>query len=299
MRAQVSLTPNESKKLIAKALASMDEIKTALKDGMVVMHPSSSTLFLAEEILGKTPDTEVWMCGAITPRAACGDDAVKVWMMTHPEASGKGSPEAFPFCWVIEKGKLSQGETLGSLLARMGAKDVYIKGVNAIDPQGKVGVLIGNAVEGGTIGRVIAARKKNGFTIIYPVGLEKLIPISIEEASEAAKDRLNLSYSMGGRCSLLPCEGQVVTEPKAIGILSGATATPVAAGGVDGAEGAMTLVISGEDNQVKKAVEYVEEVKGAKVSRRFRQTDCRKCNDRHCSLYGGNKHWLKNPGKDG
>jgi hypothetical protein len=294
MRAQVSLTPNESKKLIAKALASMGEIKIALEDGIVVMHPSSSTLFLAEEVLGKTPETEVWMAGAVTPRAACGDDAIKVWMMTHPEARGKNSPEAFPFSWVIEKGKLSQGEALGSLFMRMGPKDVYVKGVNAIDPQGKVGVLIGNDIEGGTIGRVLAAQRKNGFTIIYPVGMEKLIPISIEEAVTAAKDRLNLSYSMGGRCSLLQCEGKVVTELKAIEILTGANAIPIGAGGVDGAEGAITLVISGEDHQVKKAINYIEHVKGAKISRQFRQTDCTKCNDEHCALKGGNKHWLKN-----
>jgi hypothetical protein len=294
MRAQVSLLPTESKKLIAKAVANMDEVKIALKEGIVVMHPSSSTLFLVEEILGKVPETEVWMCGAITPRAACGDDAVKVWMTTHPEARGKGSPEAFPFSWVIEKCKLSQEETLASLFTRMGPKDVYVKGVNAIDPQGKVGVLIGNQIEGGTIGRVIAAQKEKNFTIIYPVGLEKLIPISIQEAAVAAKDRLNLSYSMGGRCSLLLCEGKVVTELQAIKLLTGATAIPIAAGGVDGAEGAITLVVSGEDNHVKKAIAYIEEVKGAKISRQFRQTDCTKCNDEHCSLRGGNKHWLKN-----
>ena len=110
MRAQVSLIPSESKKLIAKALAEMAEVKRVVASGVVVMHPSSSTLFLVEELLGRTPETEVWMCGAITPRAACGDDAVKVWMTTHPEARGKGGPEAFPFSWVFEKGKLTQGE---------------------------------------------------------------------------------------------------------------------------------------------------------------------------------------------
>jgi hypothetical protein len=294
MRAQVTLLPTESKKLIAKALANMDEVKIALKEGIVVMHPSSSTLFLAEEILGKTPETEVWMCGAITPRAACGDDAVKVWMTTHPEARGKGGPESFPFSWVIEKGKLTQGETLASLFARMGPRDVYVKGVNAIDPQGKAGVLIGNEVEGGTIGKVLAAQKQKGFTIIYPAGLEKLIPVSIQEAAAAAKDRLNLAYTMGSRCSLLMCEGNVVTELKAIELLTGAKAIPISAGGVDGAEGAITLVVSGEDNQVKKAITWVEDVKGAKISRKFRQTDCTKCKDEHCSLHGGNKHWLKN-----
>jgi hypothetical protein len=293
MRAQVTLLPTESKKLIAKALANMDEMKIALKEGIVVMHPSSSTLFLAEEILGKIPETEVWMCGAITPRAACGDDAVKVWMTTHPEARGKGGPESFPFSWVIEKGILSQGETLADLFARMGPKDIYVKGVNAIDPQGKVGVLIGNEVEGGTIGKVIAAQKQKKFTIIYPVGLEKLIPVSMQEAVAAARDRLNLSYAMGSRCSLLVCEGKAITELKAISLLTGATAIPIAAGGVDGAEGAVTLVVSGEDNQVKQAIAYIEEVKGAKITRKFHQTDCTRCKDDHCSLRGGTKPWLK------
>jgi hypothetical protein len=293
MRAQVSLLPSESKKLIAKALVNMSEVKTALKEGIVTLHPSSSTLFLVEEILGKPPDTEVWMCGAITPRAACGDNAVKVWMTKHPEAKGSGGPEAFPFTWVIEKGKLSQGETLGSLLARMGPKDVYVKGVNALDPRGKVGVLIGNLTEGGTIGRVITASKKKGFTLIFPVGLEKLIPISIGEAAKVARERLSLDYSMGGRCSLLPCQGKVITELKAIEILAGATAIPISAGGVDGAEGAITLVITGNIDQVKKAIAYVEDIKGAKVSRKFSQTDCTTCHDEHCALQGGNKPWLK------
>ena len=54
MRAQVSLLPNESKKLIAKALVNMSEVKTTLKEGILVMHPSSSTLFLAD-IKGEQP----------------------------------------------------------------------------------------------------------------------------------------------------------------------------------------------------------------------------------------------------
>ena len=84
----------------------------------------------------------------------------------------------------------------------------------------------------------------------------------------------------------------MVTELKAIKFLTGATAVPVAAGGVDGAEGAVTLVISGEDVQVRKAIACIEGVKGAKIARRFRQTDCTLCDDKHCSLRGGTKPWL-------
>jgi hypothetical protein len=107
-------------------MVNMYEVKAALKEG--IEHPSSGALFLAEEILGKTPETEVWMCGAITPRAACGNDAAKVWMTTHHEARGKGAPEAFPFSWVIEKGNLSQRDILSGLFTRMGPKVIYIKG---------------------------------------------------------------------------------------------------------------------------------------------------------------------------
>ena len=62
MRAQVSLTPAESKKLIAKAVVNMDVVKRALAEGIVVMHPSSSTFFIAEELTGKRPKTPVWVC---------------------------------------------------------------------------------------------------------------------------------------------------------------------------------------------------------------------------------------------
>ena len=77
MRAQVSLIPNESKKLIAKALADLSEVKTALKDGIVAMHPSSSTLFLAEEILGKTPETGVSRPVVALPLPVSAEDAMR------------------------------------------------------------------------------------------------------------------------------------------------------------------------------------------------------------------------------
>jgi hypothetical protein len=86
--------------------------------------------------------------------------------------------------------------------------------------------------------------------------LGKLISVSIEEAVEAAKYRLTLSYSMGARCSLLQCEGQVVPELRAIEILTGATAIRIGAGGIDGAEGAITLVSSRADNQVENYCLY-------------------------------------------
>jgi len=50
MLAQISLIPAESKKLIAKAVARMEPVQRAIREGIVVLHPSSSTYFVVQEI---------------------------------------------------------------------------------------------------------------------------------------------------------------------------------------------------------------------------------------------------------
>ena len=71
MLAQVILTPTESKKLIAMAIAKLDVVRQAAQEGMVVMHPSSSTYFIFEELTGTKPKTNYWVCGVVTPRGTC------------------------------------------------------------------------------------------------------------------------------------------------------------------------------------------------------------------------------------
>lgn len=288
MRAQVILTPTESKKLIGKSVARMDVVRKAAQDGMVVMHPSSSTWFVVEELTGNRPTTNIWVCGAITPKGACGDLGVHFGAQSLNNIKGPGG---FPFSWVIRGGKLGVGETLDDLTAQMGPDDVYIKGVNAVDPQGNVGIMIGNPVEGGTIGRVMSARKKKPFHLIFPVGLEKLIPLPVEQVAKEAT-RVGCDYAMGAAVSLLPCtDGRSITEVDAIKILSGAEAVPIGAGGLSGAEGAITLVIKGDEEKVRKAIDFVEQSKGAKIPQ-VRQFNCHDCPNKMCSFPQGNKHWV-------
>ncbi|MBI2856850.1 MAG: hypothetical protein HYX95_00900, partial [Chloroflexi bacterium] len=194
--------------------------------------------------------------------------------------------------WVFIKGKLQDRVPLGKLLDMMGPGDIYIKGVNAVDPNNNVGVLTGDQVEeGGTFGSVVAKGRSQGFTIIFPVGLEKLIPVPIREAAREAGFKNALDYSMGMPCTLVPCPGIVVTEPRAIELLTGATATPISAGGLIGAEGALTMVIKGDDDQVTRAIAYVEGVKGTQLPRAALMRDCVVCEKQGCSLRGGGKHW--------
>lgn len=293
MLAQVSLTPSESKKLIAKAIAEMDEIKNAVENGILVLHPSSSTFFIVEEITGSKPDTNAWVCGVVAPRGTCGE--VGVWLANQTFSKAVTTdPGAFPHSWVIRKKSLTTGIDLATLLAQMTSNDVYIKGVNAIDPHGNVGILVANLVEGGTIGRVLSAQRKTGFHVLWPVGMEKLIPSSINDAANEVK-KSAIDYAMGMPVGLFPCKnGRKIDETDAIRMLSSAIAIPIAAGGLGGAEGAVTLIIKGDEDSVKKAVRFVEMSKGAQLPQ-IRLSSCSGCvaNGLICKSNMGEKHWVK------
>jgi hypothetical protein len=293
MWAQAILTPAESKCLIAKAVARMDIVKHALSKGTVVIHPSSSTFFLVKEITGNEPDTDHWVLGVVLPKGLCRAASregkkFKLGARLDHIKDMREMAVMFPFKWVIKDKTLHSGIPLGEILEGLGPDDVYVKGCNALDIYGNTGVLYGHA-GGGTIGRVLAAQKQKGFKVILPVGLEKLIPVSIKDAAMAAR-RKDFEYGMGMPCGLFPVKGITITEIKAIKILSGAKAIPNAAGGLGGAEGALVLAIEGDRDQVSKAIEYIEQSKGAKLP--LAQTlDCDQCTVPDCRFPANIKHW--------
>ncbi len=296
MRAQVVLTPAESKMLLSKAIARMDVVKQALAKGTVVIHPSSTTYFLVKEITGSEPQTETWVCGAVLSQGLCrtaGREGKQSRMGAHLDQlkDMKQLVKDFPFKWMIRNGELKSGIPLGQIMDEIGPDDVYVKGCNALDVKGNVGVLFGHA-GGGTIGYVMTVQRKKGFKIILPVGLEKLIPVTIMQAAKAAR-RTDFEYGMGMPCGLMPVKGgTTVTELEAIKILSGAKAVPNAAGGLGGAEGGIVLAIDGDRKQVKRAIEYVEQSKGVKLPRAH-AVDCDHCTVPDCRFPVGKKHWAQ------
>lgn len=295
MRAQVVLTPAESKMLISKAIARMDVVEEALSGGTVVIHPSSTTYFLVKEITGSEPQTEHWVLGAVLSQGLCraaGKKGKHYKLGAHLDRlkDMKQLVADFPFKWVIRNGELKSGIPLGQIMAEMTPRDVYIKGCNALDIKGNAGVLFGHS-GGGTIGFVMASQRKKGFKIILPVGLEKLIPVTIMQAAKAAR-RTDFEYGMGMPCGLMPVKGgTTVTELEAIHMLSGgAKAVPNAAGGLGGAEGAVVLAIEGDDGQVRRAIKYIEQSKGAKLPHAH-AVDCDRCTVPDCRFPVGKKHW--------
>jgi len=238
------LTPAESKRLIAKAVVAMPQVKRALEKGRVIIANGTTTAFVAEEILGRQVSKYRYAAGyigegklATTPR----DLRTKAYVLVD------GRPVD-----VLAKEIIQDFE----------ANDVFIKSANAVDAEGHVGILMVSD-RGGTIGMAQGPVIARGCHFIVPVGLEKLVPSVIEASRKGGI--LRLKYAMGLKVGLMPVvNATVVTEIQALHILAGVEATHVASGGIGGCEGAVTLVVEGTDEAVQKAFEVVGGVKGEK-----------------------------------
>lgn len=238
----VVLVPSESKRLIAKGVLALPEVKRVLKAGRFVISRGTTTSYIAEELLGVKLPKANCTAGIVT------DSRLAV---TRPD-EGIGP-------WVFRNGVQSQ-EPAEEALKQFTATDVSVKGANAIDPQGNVGVLAANEL-GGTIGSIWPVLASRGSHLIVPAGLEKMTA-SVIDASWVCGNKL-FKYVMGTSVALMPVvSARVVTEVQALEILTGVHAVHVASGGVGGSEGAVVLGLEGSDATVKRAFELVESVKG-------------------------------------
>ena len=134
----------------------------------------------------------------------------------------------------FHKGELLAVEP-GSVIDKLVPGDIFIKGANAVDPCGNVGVLMAGP-GGGTMGQFYMGLKAQGVATIYPVGLEKLIP-SVEEAARYG-GKMMLGRTIGCRVGMAcVADGRVVTEIEAIDSLFGLKAVHYASGGWGGRKG--------------------------------------------------------------
>ncbi|MFC1824140.1 hypothetical protein ACFL9T_15625 [Thermodesulfobacteriota bacterium] len=285
-RVQVVLRPAESKKLIAKAILELDAVKQALKGGILAIHPSSTTYFIREMLSGDKPEG-VWLVGMIAPRGTC-IEGICHRAFEEDNYDDLSNPDNFPFTWIYKRGKLQEALKLGDLLSEMGEGDVYIKGVNAIDTYGHVGVLLAS-LAGGTIGRAFKAQKKRQFQMVYVAGQEKLIAGPIKEVAKET-GRAITSDALGIPCGLWAIEAEAFTEIEAFRILAGVEAVSIAAGGVGGAEGSIMLVLKGEESNVNLAMNLAKEVKGAKLPDVL-VPECQACHSPGCLFAGQTISW--------
>jgi len=258
MNALFVLTPSESKRLIAKAVAQLPEIETARKGSEIIVGHGSTNVYVIEEIMGKCPERDKYLSGLVINGVLC---------LTQAEEK--------PPMIVIRNGKVVPPKaTMEETLKNFDAKSVFVKGANAVDPDGNAGVLVAHP-SGGTIGwayGIIAARGSN---LIVPVGLEKLIPSVREAAKHLGQDRLG--YCTGIKVGMVPIiNAKIVTELTSFRILFDLTAIHVGGGGLNGSEGSVSIAVTGKKHDVYKAITLVESIKG-EPTLRPKKSLCNNC----------------------
>ncbi len=266
MKAAFTLIPAESRRLIAKAVCEMDEIKSAMKNAYVVLNGGTSNGYIAHELFGINDlKPELFTAGTSTHRLLCVTDADK----------------RTPFPIIYHKGEPSD-KTLKESLDDFHKETVLIKGANAVDAEGNAAV-IAAGFDGGTMGATIGTVVAQGLKYIVPVGLEKLVPSAAEcTAFTGAK---TFDYTMGADFGMFCIPNAiVVTEIEAFKILADVEAAHVASGGIGESAGAVVLVVQGNEANVKRAIDLVESIKGEPTLPGFKGT-CEVCTYR-CSFAG-------------
>jgi len=221
MKAQILLTVNGAKHLIAKALTEYIDF--------------SKRVYIA---YGTTNNYLLYHLGIDTDKlyaAGC-------------NVNGK-------FNVTKERNKpvvLQNGKIIDISDFEISADDVFVKGANALwYEEGKKHAAVAAADDkGGTYGNFYIKAVCRGSKIIIPVTHEKLIPFFVETDQ-------NVDYSTGSKISMLRFfSGEVFSEIEAFKVLFDLNAKIILSGGIDDSQGSVGFLVEGK--RVKEAVEFAD-----------------------------------------
>ncbi|MHA1213340.1 MAG: hypothetical protein ACTSSH_12895 [Candidatus Heimdallarchaeota archaeon] len=248
-KALITLLPHESKKLIAVSLTAHELIREKMKKGKIFVARGTTNAYVLDEMLAISEfDKSCYVAGQIVPKGdrltACPSD--------------KRLPEI-----LFTDGKSSKVKSTPETIDSLSKDDIIIKGANALDPDGVAGVLLGHP-KGGTCGVFWGPLVAKGLRLIIPIGLEKLVAHSIlYNSMDMGIEQID--YADGFQVGIFPLVGEVFTEIEALyNLFDLDEVTHVASGGIGGAEGAVTLLLRGEDEITKKAFEFCKKLKAIK-----------------------------------
>ena len=222
---QFVVTTAMGKRLIGKGMAAREDIRSVLAQGTLVIIAGTTNGYVAEEILGAIGQGE-------------GFSRVGFRRGVTVAPGAKAARAEFPGDVVIVDGLWQRGKTIVDVADDLREGDIVLKGANAFDLWGQAAVQIGDR-KGGTILAAVPAVIGRRVRLIVPVGLEK----RVSEDVHVLAQRCNAPGGQGPR--LYPMPGEIFTELDAVGLLTGAEAILLAAGGVYGAEGSSWLGIDG------------------------------------------------------
>ncbi len=279
MKAAFTLTPYESRRLIAKAVLETKEVKTARKKAYLILNGGTTNGYIAQELLGRDAvDPQKFTAGISTHRLLCVTDA----------------DQRFPFPLVFYKGARSSKTPLEAL-KDFHVETVIIKGGNAVDSEGNVGVIT-SGFDGGTFASTYGTVTSQGLTYLFPVGLEKMVASVREAASWTGAKTLDISLGADfGMFCISPVRGKVITEIEALNLLTGVEAKHIASGGIGESAGSVVLIIRGDTKAVNKAVALIKSIKGEPALKGLKGT-CEAC--RYACIFAGKKadqlpEWLR------
>lgn len=236
MRAQLTVTVNAAKWLIARAIVSLPEVREAYGNGKILLKGGTTVSCIAEELLG----INLRISGRITERGTV----------------GSFENTDLPHSVLIKGGQWQDiDDRFLDEALKMGPGNVVIIGANAIDSDGNAAMMAGSP-GGGNPGAAFAALNTEGAHVIIAAGLEKLVPGKVADIVKSAS-RKKCDFAMGMAVGLMPIYGRLITEIEALRIISNTEIMVIGRGGISGGEGSTTLTLDGDEDSLKKAIEAV------------------------------------------
>ena len=240
--ATARLTVSESKRLIAKGISANKEVKDRLENGIVIITLGTTNTYLAEELAGLSTPRGSFVTGRIFPSSK--EDFAKGMKRRSEIVLMKGKPVDISYA---------------DALSRMNAKDIVFKGANMVNYAKRQAAVCVGAPDGGTVAKLRKYTDRGKGRWIVPVGLEKETTQDLFEMQKLT----NGDTPRGkGTVRLNVTQGNIYTEIEALKEFADVDVHVTAKGGVDGAEGGVSLLICGTKTEVEKAEDIVRQLQG-------------------------------------
>lgn len=236
------LTVSESKRLIAKGIAANKDVKDRLENGIVIITLGTTNTYLAEELAGLSSPRGSFVTGRIYPSLK--EDFAKGMKRLSEIVLLKGKPADISYA---------------DALARMNARDIVFKGANMVNYTKRQAAVCVGAPDGGTVAKLRKYTDEGKGTWIVPIGLEKE---TTQDLFEIQKITNGDTQRGKGTVRLNVTQGNIYTEIEAIKEFADVDVYVTAKGGVDGAEGGVSLLICGTKTEVEKAQNIVKQLQG-------------------------------------
>jgi len=274
IQAMVTLSSEESKRLVAQAVAASAPIQRALEKGIIGFAMCTSAGYVIQELLGKdVVNPATYSSGFIYSGGSCSVPAkrqAKLLVLERGQQHWLNFPE----------------ETITRFIDLMGRHDVIVKSGNLMDPSGAVGVLLASP-DGGEAGHYMPHIMAKGIQLMVPMSLNKTVPTALSEIlpymgiSKFRRERVH-----GMSCGMLPLPGQVITEIEALQLLYNVKAVPAAMDGPGSGAGSVTLALAGTEHAIETAWQAVNRIKGEpKLENYF--SSCLSCDEARDELGAG------------